>query len=243
LAGGAEWFAEFMSKGALRFPASGRAQEAVCCDTCGATDLAVCVTHGAMDMCMACVDANARGVRRCSVGAVANTDTPMVEAPAPEVKDATRRALVDGIICAAAAQAPAGAGAPDAGVLETLGYLGGSHRTREGGNIEITPMDDPILGLIIPPACFTCGMPVSNKVASFTMMTHSGVPAEEAFRRLGVRYDCCRRMLSSAPLEPRYKPKPPPEGHFVAVQHLSKLEAAPFTLRADGKTDPAPHGL
>jgi DNA-directed RNA polymerase subunit N (RpoN/RPB10) len=101
-------------------------------------------------------------------------------------------------------------------------------------------MDDPISGLVIPPTCFTCGMPVSNKVATFTFLVHTGVAAEEAFRRLGVRHDCCRRMLFCAPLDPRYRPKPPAQGHFVTVHHLSKLEAAPFTLWADGRTDPAP---
>ncbi|MHA2038435.1 MAG: DNA-directed RNA polymerase subunit N [Promethearchaeota archaeon] len=49
--------------------------------------------------------------------------------------------------------------------------------------------------MIIPIRCFTCSKVVANKWIPYENMINEGVEPKEALDRLGLKRQCCRRML------------------------------------------------
>jgi DNA-directed RNA polymerase subunit N (RpoN/RPB10) len=87
----------------------------------------------------------------------------------------------------------------------------------------------------VPPRCFNCGMVLNNKVTTFHTMLDGGEDMTELHASLS---DCCRMMLRTACVEPRLIRQLPNPQSFAAVTEVSKLEAEPQTLRANGSTEP-----
>ncbi|KAJ1492907.1 8 kDa subunit-domain-containing protein [Baffinella frigidus] len=49
--------------------------------------------------------------------------------------------------------------------------------------------------IIIPVRCFTCGKVIGNKWIKYLELLHGGDDESEAFKALGLKRYCCRRML------------------------------------------------
>ncbi len=49
--------------------------------------------------------------------------------------------------------------------------------------------------MIIPIRCFSCGKLIAHVYEDFKEMTEKGEPAEEVFRKLGIKRFCCKRMI------------------------------------------------
>lgn len=96
---------------------------------------------------------------------------------------------------------------------------------------------------LMPLLCFNCGMPGNNKLQTYDCLLASGMAPKEIFESLGIQSMCCRQMIFTAPEETRLKRELPKTTSFVQIQYASRLQAAPYTVYADGKTEPVPTAL
>lgn len=96
---------------------------------------------------------------------------------------------------------------------------------------------------LMPLLCFNCGMPVNNRQQTFDALLAEGYKPVEIFEKLGVTSMCCRAVLSTAPDDTRLKRVLPKPTSFVQIHHASKLQTAPYTLYANGHTDPVPASI
>lgn len=90
---------------------------------------------------------------------------------------------------------------------------------------------------LVPVVCFNCGMPVNNKQQTYDERVRAGDAPEAIFEALDVRRSCCRIVLSRSAEDSRLDRPLPQRETFVHVHYASRLDAAPFTVRADGSTD------
>ena len=90
----------------------------------------------------------------------------------------------------------------------------------------------------MPLLCFNCGMPVGNKLQTYDVLLARGTPPKDIFNALGIQSMCCRQMIFTAPEETRLKRVLPKTTSFVQIHYASRLMAAPYTVYADGKTEP-----
>lgn len=88
---------------------------------------------------------------------------------------------------------------------------------------------------LAPPRCFNCGRVINNKVITFHTMKEKGEDMTEFNKSLR---DCCRVILLTSCVEPRLRRRLPNPQTFAVVTEISKLEAEPQTLRANGTTEP-----
>ena len=93
---------------------------------------------------------------------------------------------------------------------------------------------------LMPLLCINCGMPVNNKLLTYDAMLASGIAPKDIFEALDVKSMCCRQMLFTAPEETRLKRVLPRSTSFVQIHYASRILAAPYTVHADGHTEPVP---
>lgn len=95
---------------------------------------------------------------------------------------------------------------------------------------------------LIPPVCFSCGMPLNNRQQTFdTALMEPDVTKKEIFERLCLLRDCCRITMAFSADDTRlHRNVSPPNSTFVAIHRASRLESAVYTVKADGTADLVP---
>lgn len=85
-------------------------------------------------------------------------------------------------------------------------------------------------------------MPLNNKQDTFDWMrTVMGMTPQQAYDALFITADCCRTIMSTSAADARLQPRLPVKDTFAQPVRLSALHAAPYMVRADGTSTPAPY--
>ena len=98
-------------------------------------------------------------------------------------------------------------------------------------------MTDPTTQRIIPVRCFQCGMLLNDKEENFWEMCLRGQEVKATLDAAGVTRLCCRANLVSPGADPRLR-RVLPETPGIAEIVREPRSTRPFTLRADGTTEP-----
>lgn len=97
---------------------------------------------------------------------------------------------------------------------------------------------DPTSRRLVPVICFQCGMPLNNKQATFdALRSEYDTRREQLFEDLHVNRYCCRVTLAFSAEDTRMNRTPVPSASFVPIHRASKLESAPYTVKANGMSD------
>jgi DNA-directed RNA polymerase subunit N (RpoN/RPB10) len=94
--------------------------------------------------------------------------------------------------------------------------------------------------VVLPPCCLHCGMPLNNKLMTYTGMLQRGVPAGAAMDALDVKRLCCRTDLMTAAEDTRLNRVLPEKPTFVDVKYHQTEGGQPMVMPADGHTEDAP---